>query len=136
MFDLLLQHLCQHAEADTHAQREQALLGGVHQLAERLLNFRRERELARLLTADDLDARYGAHGVPPVSWTDFALATVAPRPDEAGGPPPAKFYGLRDKLLAGARITELTWFLGPGYLERFEPSAPFAQAPVSKIRNR
>jgi hypothetical protein len=28
----------------------------------------------------------------------FALATVPTRPDEAGGPPPTKFYELRDNL--------------------------------------
>ncbi|MGA2015015.1 MAG: RNA polymerase subunit sigma-70 [Solirubrobacteraceae bacterium] len=34
---------------------------------------------------------------------------------------------------AGARLADLTWFLGPGYLERFDlPSAPFVDAPVSK----
>jgi hypothetical protein len=36
--------------------------------------------------------------VPPVSIDDFALATVASRPDEAGGPH-LKFYELRDNLL-------------------------------------
>jgi RNA polymerase sigma-70 factor (TIGR02960 family) len=41
--------------------------------------------------------------------------------------------GLLVLSLAGARIAELTWFLGPGYLERFDlPSAPFADAPVSE----
>jgi RNA polymerase sigma-70 factor (ECF subfamily) len=41
--------------------------------------------------------------------------------------------GLLVLSLAGARVSELTWFLGPGYLERFDlPSAPFADAPVSK----
>jgi RNA polymerase sigma-70 factor (TIGR02960 family) len=41
--------------------------------------------------------------------------------------------GLLVLSLAGARIAELTWFLGPGYLDRFDlPSAPFADAPVSE----
>jgi len=41
--------------------------------------------------------------------------------------------GLLVLSLAGRRVTELTWFLGPGYLERFDlPGAPFAGAPVSK----
>jgi RNA polymerase sigma-70 factor (ECF subfamily) len=41
--------------------------------------------------------------------------------------------GLLVLSLAGARVSELTWFLGPGYLERFNlPSAPFVDAPVSK----
>jgi RNA polymerase sigma-70 factor (ECF subfamily) len=45
--------------------------------------------------------------------------------------------GLLVLSLAGTRIAELTWFLGPGYLERFNlPSAPFVDAPVSKLRNR
>ena len=41
--------------------------------------------------------------------------------------------GLLVLSLAGTRIAELTWFLGPGYLQRFDlPSAPFVDAPVSK----
>jgi hypothetical protein len=32
------------------------------------------------------------------SMDDFALATLAARADEAGGPPPTKFYELRDNL--------------------------------------
>ncbi len=41
--------------------------------------------------------------------------------------------GLLVLSLAGARVSELTWFLGPRYLERFDlPSAPFVHAPVSK----
>ena len=31
----------------------------------------------------------------------FALATLATRADEAEGPPPTKFYELRDNLMAG-----------------------------------
>jgi RNA polymerase sigma-70 factor (ECF subfamily) len=41
--------------------------------------------------------------------------------------------GLLVLSLAGAGVSQLTWFLGPGYLERFDlPSAPFLNAPVSK----
>ncbi len=41
--------------------------------------------------------------------------------------------GLLVLSVAGAAVSELTWFLGPGYLERFDlPSAPFVDAPVSK----
>jgi RNA polymerase sigma-70 factor (ECF subfamily) len=41
--------------------------------------------------------------------------------------------GLLVLSLAGATVSELTWFLGPDYLERFDlPSAPFVAAPVSK----
>jgi hypothetical protein len=39
--------------------------------------------------------------VPLVSMDLFALATVATRPDEAGEPPPTKFYELRDNLVKG-----------------------------------
>ena len=47
----------------------------------------------------------------------------------------AEPVGLLVLSLAGARIAELTWFLGPGYLERFDlPSAPFVDAPVSKAQ--
>src|SRR5215211_4463471 len=35
---------------------------------------------------------------PPVLVDLFALATVPTGPDEAGGPPPTKFYELRDNL--------------------------------------
>src|SRR5215211_6235949 len=43
---------------------------------------------------------------PPVLVDLFALATVPTGPDEAGGPPPTKFYELRDNLLAsGGRGT-------------------------------
>ncbi len=41
--------------------------------------------------------------------------------------------GLLVLSLAGAGVSALTWFLGTGYLERFDlPSAPFVDAPVSK----
>ncbi len=41
--------------------------------------------------------------------------------------------GLLVLSLAGERVSELAWFLGPGYLERFDlPTAPFVAAPVSK----
>jgi RNA polymerase sigma-70 factor (TIGR02960 family) len=45
----------------------------------------------------------------------------------------AQHSGLLVLSLAGARIAELTWFLGSGYLEQFDlASAPFADAPVSE----
>jgi RNA polymerase sigma-70 factor (TIGR02960 family) len=41
--------------------------------------------------------------------------------------------GLLVLSLAGLRVSELTWFLGPRYLERFNlASAPFSDAPVSR----
>ena len=41
--------------------------------------------------------------------------------------------GLLVLSLAGAQVAELTWFLGPGYLERFDlRGAPFSAVPVSK----
>jgi RNA polymerase sigma-70 factor (TIGR02960 family) len=41
--------------------------------------------------------------------------------------------GLLVLSLSGAQVSELTWFLGPRYLERFDlPSAPFVDGPVSK----
>ena len=41
--------------------------------------------------------------------------------------------GLLVLSLSGASVYELAWFLGPGYLVRFDlPSAPFVDAPVSK----
>jgi RNA polymerase sigma-70 factor (TIGR02960 family) len=45
----------------------------------------------------------------------------------------AQHSGLLVLSLAGSRFAELTWFLGSGYLERFDlASAPFVDAPVSK----
>ena len=86
--DLLLHQLGQHAEPDADAQREQPLLRRVHQLAERLLHPRRQRQLTSL-TRGNLLQRYRLHGgsfLPSID--DFALATVTTRPDKAGGPPP------------------------------------------------
>jgi RNA polymerase sigma-70 factor (TIGR02960 family) len=41
--------------------------------------------------------------------------------------------GLLVLSLTGAKFSELTWFLGHRYLERFDlPSAPFVDSPVSK----
>lgn len=61
--ELGLHHLSQHTQADTHAQRQQPLLGGADQLAQRLLHTRRQRQLA----AGDLLLLYGPHGGPLVS---------------------------------------------------------------------
>jgi RNA polymerase sigma-70 factor (TIGR02960 family) len=45
----------------------------------------------------------------------------------------AQHSGLLVLSLAGGRIAGLTWFLGAGYLERFDlPGAPFADAAVSE----
>jgi hypothetical protein len=41
---------------------------------------------------------YRPHGGPFVSVDLFALATLATRADKAMGPPPTKFYALRDNL--------------------------------------
>jgi hypothetical protein len=60
--DLGLEHLAEHAEPDADAQREQAVLRRVHQLAERLLHARRQRELASVAIL-----LYGPHGGPFVS---------------------------------------------------------------------
>jgi RsiW-degrading membrane proteinase PrsW (M82 family) len=43
---------------------------------------------------------YRPHGGPFVSVDLFALATLATRADKAMGPPPTKFYALRDNLVA------------------------------------
>jgi hypothetical protein len=82
--DFLFHQLGEHAQPDADAQGQQPLLGRADQLAERLLHPRRQRELA----AADLSPRYGFHGGSSCLDDDFALATVAARPDEAGGPPP------------------------------------------------
>src|SRR6266540_3468751 len=89
LVDLLLHQLGEHAEPDTDAQGEQPFLRRAHQLPERLLHPRRQHELADGLAPGDLIARYGLHGgSSSCRMDDFALATVATRPDKAGGPPP------------------------------------------------
>jgi hypothetical protein len=56
-----------------------------HQLHERLLYAWGQRQLL----VSDLIPRYGLHGGSfCLETTTWALATVATRPDEAGGPPP------------------------------------------------
>jgi hypothetical protein len=60
--DLLLHQLGEHAEANAHAQRQQSLLRRVHQLPERLLHPRRQRELAARTLSGNLFQRYGLHG--------------------------------------------------------------------------
>lgn len=95
LVDLLGHQLLQHPEADPDTQGEQALLRGADQLAQRLLHPRRQRHLAELVGL----VLYGPHSGPPSSsMVLFALATLAARADEAGGPPPTKFYELRDNL--------------------------------------
>jgi hypothetical protein len=68
LIDLGFHHLGQHAEPDADAQRQQPVLRGVHQLAQRLLHARRQRQLC----AADLLLLYGPHGGPFVSMDDFA----------------------------------------------------------------
>src|SRR5581483_3475968 len=89
--DFLLHQLSEHTKPDADAQGEQPLLGRIYQLTERLLHARRQPELTRA----DLLSRYGLHGGSSCLDDDFALATVAARPDEAGGPPPQVLRATR-----------------------------------------
>jgi len=94
----------EHTEPDTDAQRQQSLLPRDHQLAERLLHARRQREPADRLARGDLLPRYGLHGassslsIDEFSIDDFALATVATRPDKAGGPSPQVLRAIGQPL--------------------------------------
>jgi hypothetical protein len=87
--DLLGHQLVHHAEPDTHAQREQPLLGRPEEIPEHGLRpLAQHRRLSLHFLAHDLSSVYFLHGGSScLEWTDFALATVAARPDEAGGPP-------------------------------------------------
>jgi hypothetical protein len=60
--DNLVDQLGQHTKPDADAQGEQSLLRRAHQPAQRLLNARRQHELAACLVDSDLLARYGLHG--------------------------------------------------------------------------
>src|SRR3954451_11769059 len=60
LIDLGLHELVQHPQADADAQRQQPLLRGAGQLAQRLLHPLRQPH-ARQLIAADLIARYGPH---------------------------------------------------------------------------
>jgi hypothetical protein len=62
LVDLELHQLVHHAQADTDAEREQALPRCPNELAQRLLNLRWERTLRRLQGRDDPGHGYLAHG--------------------------------------------------------------------------
>jgi hypothetical protein len=80
LVELLGHQLGQHAEPDTHRQREQPLLRGPGQLAERLLHPHRQRR--------DLINQYLLHGGSScLGWTS-APSTLPTGADGAGGPPP------------------------------------------------
>ncbi len=70
LVDLGLHDLVQHAETNADAQRQQALLRGAGQLAERLLHALGQRA-RRLLLGGDLVTRYGPHrgGFSCPRWT-------------------------------------------------------------------
>src|SRR5207248_118001 len=67
---------------------------------------------------------YGAHWRFLLSWMDFSHLTLPTAADEAGGPPPTKFYGLRDNLNPrdGHGLEDLprpagrVLIVGPGYV--------------------
>jgi len=95
VLDLFLKRLGQHAEPEALAAREQALLRGVDELAERCLNSRKERKLLRLpsLTTSKTDtALIGGFLLSrgPISRTPRSQSDRTRRED--------RFYGLRDNL--------------------------------------
>jgi len=63
---LAFHQLMHDTETETDAEREKSLPRCPDQLAERLLNLRRQRTLQRLHGRDDLRAGYLLHGGPPV----------------------------------------------------------------------
>src|SRR5450755_2533658 len=75
LVDFALHQLMHDAETETNAQREQSLPRSTDELAERLLNLRRQRQLRRLPGRDGLRAGYLLHGGPPVP-DGLGLATT------------------------------------------------------------
>ena len=99
--DLLGHQLGQHPQPDADAHGQQPFLRGAGQLAQRLLHTLRQR--VELALADLVGpVVYVPHGGSPVSMDLFALATLPAGADKAGGPPPTKFYELRDNLTVSA----------------------------------
>ena len=94
---LLLHQLAQHTEPDPDAQRQQPLLRGTDQLAQRLLHTRRQRRGA-LISGRDLRDRYG------LLQRRFLLRSWLITPNAATSSGRGrrdrrlKFYGLRDNL--------------------------------------
>ena len=66
LIDLPFHQLMHDRQAETDAQCEQPLPRCSDELAERLLNLRRERTLKRISGRDDLRSGYLLHGGPPV----------------------------------------------------------------------
>src|SRR5664279_909324 len=80
LVELGLHHLAQHAQPDAHAERQQPLLCGAHELSERFLHTRRQTLRAAVLLL-----HYGLHGGSLRLMDLFALATVPTGPDKAKG---------------------------------------------------
>jgi hypothetical protein len=90
---------CTTPSPDTDAQREQSLSRGAHELAERVLNLRRERTLQRLSRADDLRSGHLLHRG---SSCPLGLGLVAPnapnRSGRGGRDRRSKFYEISGNL--------------------------------------
>src|SRR3954453_6396790 len=89
LVDFRLHQLVQHAEPNADAERQQALLCGAGELAQRV-QHRRRHALDALRVGRDRHGRYGPHGgwsSCPRTW--FAPVTLPTGADEAGGPPPS-----------------------------------------------
>src|SRR5450755_2426043 len=94
------------AETETNAQREQSLPRSTDELAERLLNLRRQRQLRRLPGRDDLRAGYLLDGGSPV-LADLVSAPNAPNRSGRGREDRhSKFYEISDNLLTARGADE------------------------------
>ncbi len=89
------------------AQRQQPLLRCADQLAQRLLHARRQRLRIARRPAPALRSSWRSLRL---GGLDFALATLPTGTDEAEGPPPTKFYELRDNLTKTS-CSPSTWHL-------------------------
>ena len=98
LVELLLHQLVKDPQPDTDRQREQSLLRGAGELAERFLHTRGQRALRLLLSGRDGRDRYVAlHG-----GSSFDLCRItahaASGSGRGGGTAVFKFYELRDIL--------------------------------------
>src|SRR5450755_54046 len=98
LVDFALHQLMHDAETETNAQREQPLPRCPNELAECLLNLRRQRQLRRLPGRDDLRAGYLLHGGPPVPDGLGLATTNAPNRSGRAGRTASNFYELPDNL--------------------------------------
>jgi hypothetical protein len=105
LVELLLHQLGHDAEPDTHAQREQPLLRGAGQLAERDLDPLRQRVRAGR-RGHDLINKYLLHGGSSCLEVDFDRRARSQPERTRREDRRLNFYGLRDKLVSAIPVAQ------------------------------